>query len=224
MEIPSSLYAKCTFCNEESICRVIKSRMSGKYKIKAVLKCSKCEKGFDMEMEIPKLISIRTIISQLEESTRTRVELPTGHELRVGDEIMVGDTCIQVMSIEVGNKRLNKAIVDDIDTIWTRYFNEIVVKVSINLGRTTQAEAFMTDPDDEFRVYGDIEIGKYKLYIYRIKTTSHMLFRPGAMALARDVVRLYCKHGRPNKKDLEDASIPVVDQGHGGDAHHRKRR
>ncbi len=224
MEIPSSLYAKCTFCGEESICRVIKSRMSGKHIVKAVLKCSKCEKGFDLDVEIPKLVSIRTIISRLEESTKTTVELPIGHELRIGDEIMIGDTCIQVMSIEVDDKRKNKALVEDISTLWTRYFNELLVKVSINLGRTTKAEAFYADPDDEFRVYGDLEIGKYKLYIYKIKVTSHMLFRPGAMALARDVVRLYCKHGRPNKEDLAEASISVVDQGNGGDAHHRKRR
>ena len=102
-----------------------------------------------MELDLPKMITIRTIISRLEESEKTTIQLPKGHELREGDEIMIGDVCVQVMSMEVGAKRPKKAIVDDIDTLWTRYFNELLVKVSINLGRTTLAESFLAEPEDD---------------------------------------------------------------------------
>jgi len=201
MDLPSSMFAKCTFCNEESICRVIKSRKAGKLKIKALLKCPACGKGFDLELDLPKMITIRTIISNLDESEKTTIQLPEGHELREGDEIMIGDTCVQVMSMEVGAKRPKKAKVEDIDTLWTRYFNELLVKVSINLGRITRAESFLAEPEDEFVVYEDIEIGGRKLYIYKLKTHHKMLYRPGASASVRDIVRLYCKPAKFKKDD-----------------------
>ncbi len=207
MDLPSSMFAKCTFCDEESICRVIKSRKAGKHLIKAVLKCPACGRGFDMEVELPRMITIRTIISRLDESEKTTIQLPEGHELREGDEIMIGDTCIQVMSMEVGAKRPKKALVDDIDTLWTRYFNELLVKVSINLGRTTLAESFLAEPEDEFVVYDDIEIGRRKLYIYKIKTHNMMLYRPGAGASVRDIVRLYCKPAKFKKDDERERGV-----------------
>ncbi|MCK5037794.1 MAG: hypothetical protein KAS16_01730 [Thermoplasmata archaeon] len=201
MELPSSMFARCTFCEEESICRVIKSRKAGKLKIKALLKCSACGKGFDVELELPKMVTIRTIISRLDESERTTIQLPEGHDIVLGDEIMIGDTCVQVMGIEVGPKRLNKALAENVDTLWTRYFNELLIKVSINLGRTTQADAFLADPDDEFVVNEDIEVGGRKLFIYKIKTHDRILHRSGTKALARDLMRLYCKPAKFKKKE-----------------------
>ncbi|MCK4756963.1 MAG: hypothetical protein KAS67_00765 [Thermoplasmata archaeon] len=212
MDVPSSLYATCTFCGAESICRVIKGKKTGKRKIKALVKCPVCEKAFDFELEIPVMVSVRTIISQVEESERTTIELEKDQKLELGDEIMIGDTCVQVTGIEVdspsGTIRVEKAKAEEIKTLWTRYFNELVIKVSINMVQKTIPTSFLTEPDDEFAVGDDLEIGRRKLYIYKIKTDNKVLNNDGATAKARDVVRLYCKPATSKKPDYATNKRP----------------
>ena len=212
MDVPSSLYATCTFCGAESICRVIKGKKAGKRKIKALVKCPACEKAFDFELETPAMVQVRTIISQVEESERTTIDLEKGQKLEIGDEIMISDTCVQVTGIEVdspsGTIRVKKAKAEEIKTLWTRYFNEIVIKVSINQIQKTIPTSFLTEPDDEFSVGDDLEIGRRKLYIYKIKAEHKVLNNDGDTAKARDVVRLYCKPASSKKPDYATNKRP----------------
>ena len=198
MDVPSSLHNTCSECGEESYGRVVKGRIVGKF-LKAVVKCGKCGHVQDVEVKIPKLVKIRTIISNDDQSEKTQIELADDWEVRLGDEIMVGETCVQVTGIEAGEKRVEKARVLEIKTLWTRYFNEIPLKIAINKGRKTVSIQATVLPEDEFSVGETITVGRRDIKIYRIKVAKRTLSRDGAKAMAKDIVRVYGRTTRPGK-------------------------
>ena len=221
MDVPSSLLSQCPECGEESFNRIVKGRAVGKNMLKAVVKCSQCSRVFDAESTIPRQIKVRTIISHLDESNKKEIELAEDWVVRINDEIMVGDTCVQVTGIEVdsesGTIRVDKALPEEIKTLWTRFFDEIIVKVSINKGRKTESIDLIVDPEEVFIVGEIIRAGKIPLKIYKIKVGEKVHHRAGAKAIAKDVVRVYGKKAKP-------WSVSIVDQGDGSDTHYCNRR
>lgn len=202
MNIPSSLPSQCPDCDKESFCRVVKGRAHGKGVLKAVVKCGNCGKVFDTEVRVPKPVKVRTIISHLEESKKTVIELPEDWEVRIKDEVMIGETCVQVTGIEIKDaghsKRADTALPGDISTLWTRYFNEIVLKVSINKGRKTESLDLLVGPEEVFEVGEVIVAGKIPLKIYKIKIEDKVLHKATAKAKAKDIVRIYGKKAKPD--------------------------
>ena len=203
MDIPSSLFCQCPKCGEESFGRVMKGRAVGKQGLKAGVKCGSCAHVFDTEARLPKQVKVRTIISKGEDSEKTDIRLAEDWEVKLMDEVMMGDTCVQVTGIETNSGRVKKALPGEIKTLWTRYFNEIIVKISINKGRKTESLDLIVLPTEEFTVGEVIQVGKKNLRIYKIKVAARVLNRTGAKAIAKDVVRVYGKKpARPGQSRL----------------------
>lgn len=192
MDVPSSLPTTCPNCDEETFGRVLKGRVVGK-SVKAVVKCLACGHAHDVELKIPKQRKVRTIISHGEESEKTDIDLSEDWTLKVGDEIMVGDICVQITGIESGGKRLGEAKVPDIGTLWTRYFNEIMLKIAINKGRKTLSEQLIVKPEEEIAVGETIQVGQRSIKVYKIKVGNRVIHRAGAKAMAKNIVRVYGK-------------------------------
>ena len=104
---------------------------------------------------------------------------------------MLGDEHLIVTAIEVGEKRVPIAQVEDIKTIWAKRFDKIIVKISVNKHTKTIPTQVDALPDEEFFIGDLMTVGKDSVVIHTIKSRDGMV-RRGSVA-ARDIVRIYTK-------------------------------
>lgn len=195
MEPPSNTEAKCPECDEETMHQVLKGRLTkGKGSVivlDATVKCTECERVHHIHIRQPKPVEVSVIISRDTVSEKSRVELPRGVMLSIKDEIEIQGTLVQITSMEKNGKRVNRAKCEDIDTLWTRLFDTIQVKVSVYKGRKTTPEILVAEPETEFSIGQTIEIKGRFAEIETIKVPQRIL-RKGS-AEARDIVRIYAR-------------------------------
>jgi uncharacterized Zn finger protein len=155
-----------------------------------VLKCSQCERVHEENFELIGQTAVRTIISRGEESERVSMELSSDWSVTVGEQLMHQDEKLLVTGIEVGGRRVKTAAVKDIQTLWAKNFDTIVLNFSVNRRGRTRALKIPVDPDEEFEVGADIEVDGKPVFIHSIKTDTNRL-RKGT-ATAREILRVYC--------------------------------
>lgn len=189
-QIPASITHHCPSCGTETLHRTLKGRFSGKKKLNMVLRCSECDNVLEDSLELPGTKEVRLIISRGDESEKIRVELPSDWALSVGDEFMHGDESLLVTGIEVEGVRVDSARIEDIQTLWTKNFDQVAVRVSINRQGRTRSLELVTAPDEEFEAGTMIEIDGRRVLIHSIKVRTTKLRR--GKATAREIVRLYC--------------------------------
>ncbi|MCK4266918.1 MAG: hypothetical protein KAX31_06525, partial [Thermoplasmata archaeon] len=95
-----------------------------------------------------------------------------------------------VTGIEVEGVRVDSARIEDIQTLWTKNFDQVAVRVSINRQGRTRSLELVTAPDEEFEAGTMIEIDGRRVLIHSIKVRTTKLRR--GKATAREIVRLYC--------------------------------
>ena len=194
MEFPSAIHVLCSNCNTETLHKVLKGRV-GKSKqltLDCTIKCTDC--GFIQQTTITekKLISVPVIMSILEKSKQTSVELHPDEELLVGQELILDEQNVVITSLEVNNKRVEHATGKDVSTIWTKateFDGKVKVKVSAHKGSNTISHTIDALPDEEFFIGDILRISRYRVAIYKIKTQTTMVKYDGAVA--RDIVRIY---------------------------------
>ncbi|MFO7618966.1 MAG: HVO_0476 family zinc finger protein [Thermoplasmata archaeon] len=195
--IPASMNLECADCGEETLHKTLKGRLEGK-KLKMVLKCSKCGKVGNHVLESIGQIQLRMIISRGDVSERTTAEFPSDWGFAVGDEFMHEDERLQVTGIEVGGVRVEAASVGEVQTLWTKNFDQARVRISVNRHGHTQSLEILTDPEEEFTVESEIDVDGIPVKIHSIKTADAHLRRGSAPA--RDIVRIYCTDTRPSRR------------------------
>lgn len=142
----------------------------------------------------------RIIVSKGEDSTRYRIELPSKHEICVGDELIVDDPSAdevhlaEVTSIESHARRVQKASASDINTVWARAIDEVIVKITIHGGKRTESDSLQVFGDREFAVGGVEEIGGKRFRITRIKTHKEGFRKfKGDIVCAKDIKRIFAE-------------------------------
>lgn len=189
---------ECPECDEETLHKTLKGRFEGK-KLKLVLKCSKCGKVRDEVMETVGSVTIRMIVSRGDASERTTAEFPADWGFVVDDDFMHGDERLLVTGIEVKGVRVNKAVVGDIQTLWTKNFDQFRVRISINRRGRTHSMDILTEPEEEFTIESEIDLDGIPVRIHSIKTKDEHMRR--GSAVARDIVRIYCTDIRPSRRN-----------------------
>ncbi|MCK5559236.1 MAG: hypothetical protein KAJ51_01535 [Thermoplasmata archaeon] len=194
-DLPSAIYVNCPKCNDETIHTILKGKLSKKRRketLDCTVKCTKCKSVHQTLIQTPKTISVPIIISKMGESTQNNIELNSNDALEVGDEIILDNNNLMITSLETHeNKRVTKTEIPNLRTIWAKLYDKVRVKISVNKGGVTFTHDIWAVPDEEFFIGDILNLGKLKTVIHRIKTNDKLLKSEGAMATARDIVRLY---------------------------------
>jgi uncharacterized Zn finger protein len=140
---------------------------------------------------------VSVVISDGAVSETGVLELEPVDEIRIGDEFDYGEFPVKVTAIELGDgtsRRVEKAKVDDIGTIWLKRYDKVKIKVSVNRGRATSTEEIFVAPDDIFGIGDVLFIKGNEVVIHAIKIDKKKL-RKGS-AEAREITRIYGKFKR----------------------------
>ena len=192
MTIPNALYLDCPSCGENAVHEVLRGKMGKKQDtLEATVKCQECGHTYTTVVREPESLKIPINVSDRSESHREEIELMEDEILSVGDEIFLGESQLLVTAIESKGKRVENCEPANIDTIWAKKFDHVIVKISINKHTQTIPAELEALPDEEFYVGDLMTIGTEKVAIHSIKTASGMVRRGSAEA--RDIVRIYAK-------------------------------
>ncbi|CAI1493706.1 Putative archaeal Zn-finger protein [Thermococcus nautili] len=170
-------YFICPECGSDDV-EVIKER--GR---ELTLRCNEC--GNVWHVTLPKLVKVPLIVSKHERSFKSEAELPEGEEIRVGDIVETEEDEVRITGIELeGGKRVNRAKVGEIKTLWGESLTyPKVIKVSIYMPKgLTQSFRVKVPRDEEFAVGEVVEVGGYTFRIEKIKTERKMLHHGKAKA------------------------------------------
>lgn len=191
---PSSIYVTCPDCDEEVLHHVLKGKMverGTRNTLDATVQCSKCHRVHHLMMGWDKPIMVRMVVSHHEKSTPSSIELPTDEMLAIGDEFENMGSIVKVTAIDSDGRRVGKAKVGDIDTLWVKAFDELRLKFSIYEGRISKTAWIVAEPDDVVVVGDEMDIAGKRVKIMTIRTTERTLRR--GEAEVRDIVRVYAK-------------------------------
>jgi uncharacterized Zn finger protein len=145
----------------------------------------------------PEPVHVKTIISREAESSVGRAELTKGELIEVGDYIVAelddGEGAgVEIMALEVGNKRVQKALAEEIDTIWSRAIDKVIVRISVHDGRKTVPFFVACDGDDRFTIDEIITIDRIRAKIDHICMRNGMIQRrKGKYEVANRIKRIY---------------------------------
>ena len=180
----------CPNCGKSVEQRIISSKMV-KNGVEYLLKCTNCGYTYRKIIEDKKMVNLKVVWSDGNISTIKNITTFEDDVIAVGDEISVSNINSLVTSIESHGKRVKKAIAKDVDTLWMKRFDRVIVKISINCGRRTVPSEIFAAPDEEFYVGDLIESDEIRAVIHKIKIRGQFITRGGAEA--RDIVRIYAK-------------------------------
>jgi uncharacterized Zn finger protein len=193
--VPNALHLECPDCGDRTVHEVLRGRM-GKDQdvIDATVRCQECGKISSVVVREPKGVKVAVIVSDLGESRREELELDEEEMVSVEDEMFVGDLPVIVSSIEVGGRRVKRALPGEITTLWVKRFDKVRVKIAINKVQRTNSVDMDFLPDEEFIVGDMMTVGREEVVITSIKTKDGMA-RRGAVP-AREIVRIFTKAAR----------------------------
>ena len=182
----------CATCNEETEHEVL-SRTTNQ-----VIKCTVCGAVSRIPLQKePALLQIKAIVSKEGDSSVCRCEIAEDEEVNVGDFLIAetddGEgTGVEVMSIESGDKRRTKANGADIDTLWCRVIDQVVVRFSVHDGWHTLPLYVRCEGDEKF-VVGDVYVIKgVKARIGHIRMRNGAVTkRRGKFEVANTIKRVY---------------------------------
>ena len=110
---------ECPICGSDDVEILNSKQKSSKKKImeEYLLKCESCGHVFKDIFSAKKPEPYRLIISEQDKSHKTTIDLSPSDELKTGDILLSDLGQVEVTSIEVNDKRVNRSKIEDIDTI-----------------------------------------------------------------------------------------------------------
>jgi uncharacterized Zn finger protein len=172
----------------------------------ATVRCTECGHTHKTKIERERTVDLDVVVSQDGDSFRTTVEAPAEESAAVGDEFIV-DTPeaimqVRVTSLEVGDeRRADEAVIEDVDTAWTRVVDNVSVKATLHPkdGRhdETRSITLHVPGDYEFEVGAVESLGDEEFEIEGIQVRDDTDYRfdkldhDGDVVFAKDVKRLY---------------------------------
>ncbi len=197
MSALKTLYAVCDTCKSTTLHDVLKGKeieSNATFALEGVLKCKTCGTTLQRRIMEEKPIVLQVVLSEGEGSRKATVVVDADEKLAVGDEMFVGRDRIVVTALESAGRRVPSAPARERPVIWSKVFNRVRVKVSINRGHSTAAEVIEAAPDEEFQIGEILTIKRAKAVIHTIKTVSGTVRHGGAAA--RVISRIYAREMR----------------------------
>lgn len=194
----------CPICGSDDIEILNSKQKSSKKKLmeEYLLKCEDCGHVFKDVISLKKPKPYRLIISEQDKSHKTTIELSPSDELKSGDVLLTEFGQVEVTSIEVGDKRVNKAKVEDINTIWANSI-EIPARIGFSVDLHGKVDSYKLDLERDFEIApGDVvKIDKHIVRVHVVKTQERKL--TSGFAKASVITRVYSKPVRFNNYDYD---------------------
>ncbi|PWR75411.1 HVO_0476 family zinc finger protein [Methanospirillum stamsii] len=184
--------AYCNTCKEETEQEVLSESRE------LILRCTVC--GLTTRRPLPpepEPVLVKTIVSREGESFVGKAELMKGEEVEVGDYIVAekddGEGAgVEIMSIEIGDKRVKKALAEEISTIWSRAIDDVIVRISVHDGKKTLPMYVACEGDDRFTIDEVISIDNVRSRIDHICLRNGIIQRrKGKYEVANRIKRIY---------------------------------
>lgn len=185
---------ECPICGSDDIEILNSKQKSSKKKLmeEYLLKCEECGHVFKDIVSLKKPQPYRLIISEQEKSHKTTIDLSPSDELKSGDVLLSEFGQVEVTSIEVKDKRVNKSKIEDIDTIWASSI-EIPARIGFSVDLHGDVDSYKLDLDRDFEIApGDVvKIENHIVKVHVIKTQERKL--TSGFAKAGVIRRVYSK-------------------------------
>lgn len=194
----------CPVCGSDEIEILNSKQKSSKKKLmeEYLLKCEDCGHVFKDTVSLKKPRAYRLIISEHAKSHKTTIDLSPSDELKVGDNLLSELGQVEVTGIEVGDKRLNKSKLENVDTIWATS-TEIPARIGFSVDLHGEVDSYKVDLERDFEIApGDIvKIDKHVVKVHVIKTQERKL--TSGFAKAGVIKRVYSKPVKFNNYDYD---------------------
>ena len=171
------------------------------------VRCSECGHVHKIQPDTEREVTLDVVVSQGGESFTANVTAPEDETVEVGDEFILETeevlSTVRVTSVELdGQKRVEEAPVDEIETVWTREVDNVAVNVTVHPqdgSRDDSHSITVHVPGDyEFEVgavetFGDDEF-EIDAFVVRNDASGYRRDRfeePGDTAFAKDIKRVY---------------------------------
>ncbi|MBN1389691.1 MAG: hypothetical protein JXA22_03505 [Candidatus Thermoplasmatota archaeon] len=189
------IFTLCDKCGEETPHRILKGRIGATPEsgFDGTVQCISCKSIHHANFPVERPVKVNSVISNKEVSEKKLIEFGPIEEVMVGEELFWESHNLLVTAIEQKGRRVRKAKASDIDCLWLKYFDSVLVKVAVVRGSNTRSERVEATPDEEFAVGDILEFGREKVVIDKIKTEYRMVHRDGVPVEARDIKRVYAK-------------------------------
>ncbi|WP_254762709.1 HVO_0476 family zinc finger protein [Natrinema marinum] len=171
------------------------------------VRCSECSHVHKVQPEREREVTLDVVVSQGGESFTANVTAPEDESIEVGDEFILETeevlSTVRVTSVELdGQKRVEDAPADEIETVWTREVDNVAVNVTVHPqdgSRDDSRGITVHVPGDyEFEVgavesFGDDEF-EIDAFVVRDDAAGYERDRyemDGDTVLAKDATRIY---------------------------------
>ena len=194
----------CPICDSDNI-EVLNSKQiesKKKFTEEFLLKCFDCGHVFKDVVSAEKPKPYRIIISEQNQSYKTNINLSPNDELEVGDVLLSDVGQVEVTSIEVNDTRVNKSLIENINTIWATSV-DIPSRIGFSVDLHGKVDSYKLDLDRDFEIApGDIvKIEDHIVKVHVIKTNERKL--TSGFAKAGVIRRVYSKPVKFNNFDYD---------------------
>lgn len=167
-----------------------------------LLKCGDCGSVYKERLTQEKPRPFRLIISEHENTHKTQIDLFPDETLRVGDYLMSDLGKVKVTALETEERRVEKATVSDVKTIWASS-EEIPARFGVSIDLHGKAASFKVETERDFKVAVEdiIKIDKYIARVHVIKTEERKTTK--GYAKANVIKRVYAKPVKFNHYDYD---------------------
>jgi uncharacterized Zn finger protein len=184
---------KCPICGGENFQTLKSKHISTKTNEidELLLKCDDCQHVFKQSNRFKKPESFRLIISENENSKKTRVGIYPDDNLSVGDILISDLGQFEIRDLELkSGKRVKSTIAEDIDTIWATSI-DIPSRVGIAINFKGLTQSYKVDLGRKFKVSVE-DIVKIEDTIFKVRVikTFKMKMTKGS-AKASVIRRVY---------------------------------
>lgn len=195
---------QCPICDSDDIEILNSKQIKSKKKLteEYLLKCQDCGHVFKDVFSAKKPKDYRIIISQQDKSQKTTIELSPSDELEVGDVLLSDVGQVEVTSIEVDGNRVNKSLIEDINTIWATSI-DIPARIGFSVDLHGEVDSYKLDLERDFEIApGDVvKIENRIVKVHVIKTKERKL--TSGFAKAGVIKRVYSKPVKFNNYDYD---------------------
>lgn len=180
----------CSVCGEETDFEILKDPPE------AVVRCTVCGHTMRITLKEPKVYTVKAIVSHGTASQTGTIDLVEGEICNVGD-IQVAEAgnesySVEVMSIERDNARRAKLPVEEIEVLWTRLVENVIIRASLNKGAVTIPLYEQVPGDKVYTVDHITSVGGKQFRVTRIKLRKgNVLERKDKTAQAHEIKRIY---------------------------------
>jgi len=171
------------------------------------VRCSECSHVHKIQPDTEREVTLDVVVSQGGESFTANVTAPEDETVEVGDEFILETeevlSTVRVTSVELdGQKRVEEAPVDEIETVWTREVDNVAVNVTVHPqdgSRDDSRSITVHVPGDYAFEVGDVESfgdDEFEIDAFVVRDDASGYRRDrfeesGDTAFAKDIKRVY---------------------------------